>query len=99
LLKFQNRLFAVPDQEALDKDLFFLKKNSLPSVPDLALGKDLIFFLNFFAECPRSGTRQIFFLKNTLPSAPGTTLGKDLFFFIISLPSVPVDALGKVEFF
>ena len=50
----------------------FLKKNSLPSAPDLALGKDLIFF-KFFAECLRSGTRQrIFFLKKILCRVPLT---------------------------
>ena len=37
--------------------------------------------------------------KNTLLSALGTALGKDLIFFIISLPSAPVDALGKEEIF
>ena len=76
----------------------FFFEISLPSVLDLALGKDLIFFWNFFAECPRSGTRQSFFLKNTLSSAPDTVFGKDSNFFEMSLPSVPDLALGKVFF-
>jgi hypothetical protein len=36
----------------------------------------------FFAECPRCGTRQRFFLflKKDLPSARSAALGKDAFF-------------------
>ena len=78
---------------------FFLK-NSLPSAPDLALGKDFNFFKNSLPSVSDLALGKEFFLKqNTLPSIPGTTLGKDLIFFIISLPSAPVDVLGKEEIF
>ena len=44
-------LCRVPAVRHSAKIYFFFKKNSLPSVPALALGKDL-FFLNVFAEFP-----------------------------------------------
>jgi hypothetical protein len=65
-----------------------------------------------FAECPWSGTRQIFFLflKYALPSARSGTLGKGAFaechlgdtrqrLIYTSLPSVTQLALGKVHLY
>ena len=64
-----------------------------------ALGKDFFFVFNFFAECPRSGTRQRFFFYfflNSLPSVSDLALGKENFFiFKNTLPSAPWTALGK----
>jgi hypothetical protein len=58
-----------------------------------------IFFGKYFAECPRSGTRQRIFLKKiSLPSALDLTLGKE-FFLENTLPSAPDMALGKDFFF
>ena len=55
--------------------------HALPNVMSDALGKDfLIFFQNFFAECPARSALGKYFL---------------IFFFVISLPSTRVRALGK----
>ena len=50
--------------------------------PDLALGKDLIFFLNSLPSVLDLALgKEFFFKKNTLPSAPVTALDKGLIFF------------------
>ena len=54
----------------------------LPSARPSTRQKKIIFFKNYFAECPSPGTRQsffLFFLKSTLPSAPAQALGKVFF--------------------
>ena len=72
-------LCRVPAVRHSAKIFFF--ENTLPSVPDTALGKDSIFFLNVFAECPCEGTRQrgnfLKTSKTSLPSALFLALGKD----------------------
>ena len=51
--------------------VFFLFLISLPSAPDLALGKDLNFFFKFFTERLRSGARQRkFFIFKILCRVP-----------------------------
>ena len=82
--------------------MFFLFLISLPSAPDLALGKDVKFFeKKFFAERLRSGARQrIFFLFLKYFAECLLDGTRQRFnFFIISLPSAPVDALSKEEIF
>jgi hypothetical protein len=61
---------------ALGKDFLKIKKTTLPSVPDMALGKAV------FAECPPIGTRQSLafgFFKKYMPSATRLALGKGFF--------------------
>jgi hypothetical protein len=61
---------------ALGKDFLKIKIFTLPSAPDLALGKD------FFAECQQSGTRQslhLGFFRKSMPSVTRLALGKDFF--------------------
>ena len=66
---------------ALGKEGFvFLKKISLPSVLDLALGKD--FFLeNTLPSAPDTALDKEFFFEMSLLSAPVKALGKEDIFF------------------
>ena len=59
---------------------FFFKKNSLPSVPDLALGKD--FFLeNSLPSAPDTALgKDLIIFEMSLPSAPMEALGKEEIF-------------------
>ena len=77
--------------------MFFLFLISLPSAPDLALGKDLIFFNSLPSVSDLALGKEFFLFLKYFGECPWTALGKDLIFFIISLPSAPVDALGKEE--
>jgi len=72
---------------------------SLPSAPDLALGKDLNFFLILCraSQIWRSAKKIFLFLKYFAECSLDGTRQRFNFFFIISLPSAPVDALGKEE--
>jgi hypothetical protein len=69
---------------ALDKDFLKIKKFTLLSAPDLALGKDL------FAECQLTGTRQrldLGFFRKSMSSAKRLALGKEV--VGVSTPGVP----------
>ena len=57
---FLKFLCRVPPDLALGKDLNFFKKNSLPSVSDLALGKEFFFIFKILCRVPLDGTRQRF---------------------------------------
>ena len=85
LFFFTKILCRVPTLQALGKDFFYFFKKFLCRVPSGRHSAKLEFFLNFFAECSLSGTRQSlnFFLKKiSMASAMVTTLGKDFFIFI-----------------
>jgi len=88
LFFFTKILCRVPTLQALGKDFFYFFKKFLCRVPSGRHSAKLEFFLNFFAECSLSGTRQSlnFFLKKiSMASAMVTTLGKDFFIFIFKL--------------
>ena len=74
---------------------------SLPSAPDLALGKDLNFFLKKILcrafQIWRSAKKIFLFLKYFAECSLDDTRQRFKFFLIISLPSAPVYALGKEE--
>jgi hypothetical protein len=70
----------------LGKDFFKNLKTTLPSAPDMALGKAV------FVECSSTGTRQRFF-KKYMSSATRLALGKGVFAECHSW------TLGKVHFY